>query len=451
VIGAPAAIVESQRQLPLLAEVDVLVVGGGPAGIAAATCAARHGARTLLVERYGFLGGMGTAGGVTNFAGLYGKRGGDTVQLVHGVVDELLERIDHLGGLNAPQDGLQGRIRVRSYDIPAYKCAADQLLLSARVQLLFHAWLSGAARDAAGRLDAAIVETKSGRGAIRARWFVDASGDADLARHAGVPYEVGDGHGDALYPSTMFRVGGVDAERALAAVGSFGAIDTLMRAAADRYRFPREGAVVRPQRNRSEWRINVTQVANAQGRAVDATDAWQLSAGEVEGRRQVIEYLRFLRAEVPGFERAELIDVGTQLGVRETRRVRGAYQLSGEDVLGGARFHDSIGLNAWPIERHTAGRVEWSFARDERNTFNQLPWRMLLPQGVDNLLVAGRCASMEHEGQSAARASGACFVMGQAAGTAAAMMVARDGALDTIVAPLQQALSRDGVDLGVGA
>jgi len=429
----------------------VLVVGGGPAGIAAATCAARHGARTLLVERYGFLGGMGTAGGVTNFAGLYGKRGGDTVQLVHGVVDELLERIDHLGGLNAPQDGLQGRIRVRSYDIPAYKCAADQLLLSARVQLLFHAWLSGAARDAAGRLDAAIVETKSGRGAIRARWFVDASGDADLARHAGVPYEVGDGHGDALYPSTMFRVGGVDAERALAAVGSFGAIDTLMRAAADRYRFPREGAVVRPQRNRSEWRINVTQVANAQGRAVDATDAWQLSAGEVEGRRQVIEYLRFLRAEVPGFERAELIDVGTQLGVRETRRVRGAYQLSGEDVLGGARFHDSIGLNAWPIERHTAGRVEWSFARDERNTFNQLPWRMLLPQGVDNLLVAGRCASMEHEGQSAARASGACFVMGQAAGTAAAMMVARDGALDTIVAPLQQALSRDGVDLGVGA
>lgn len=449
--SSPAAIVESQRQLPLLAEVDVLVVGGGPAGIAAATCAARHGARTLLVERYGFLGGMGTAGGVTNFAGLYGKRGGDTVQLVHGVVDELLERIDHLGGLNAPQDGLQGRIRVRSYDIPAYKCAADQLLLSARVQLLFHAWLSGAARDAAGRLDAAIVETKSGRGAIRARWFVDASGDADLARHAGVPYEVGDGHGDALYPSTMFRVGGVDAERALAAVGSFGAIDTLMRAAADRYRFPREGAVVRPQRNRSEWRINVTQVANAQGRAVDATDAWQLSAGEVEGRRQVIEYLRFLRAEVPGFERAELIDVGTQLGVRETRRVRGAYQLSGEDVLGGARFHDSIGLNAWPIERHTAGRVEWSFARDERNTFNQLPWRMLLPQGVDNLLVAGRCASMEHEGQSAARASGACFVMGQAAGTAAAMMVARDGALDTIVAPLQQALSRDGVDLGVGA
>jgi len=445
-----ATVQEPARRVPLVAEVDVLVVGGGPAGIAAAACAARHGARTLLIERYGFLGGMGTAGGVTNFAGLYGKRDGETVQLVHGVVDELLERIERLGGLNAPQDGLQGRIRVRSYDIPAYKCAADQLLLAAGVRMLLHALLVGALRDEAGELQAAIVETKSGRGAIRASWFVDASGDADLAHHAGVPYALGDGHGDALYPSTMFRVGAVDADRALAAVGSFGAIDALMRAAADRYQFPREGAILRPQRNRSEWRVNVTQVANAQGRAVDATDAWQLSAGELEGRRQVIEYLRFLRAEVPGFERCELIDIGTQLGVRETRRVRGAYQLSGNDVLGSARFDDSIGLNAWPIERHAAGRVEWAFPHDERNAWNQLPWRMLVPQGVRNLLVAGRCASMEHEGQSAARASGACFVMGQAAGTAAALMAVSDVAAHDVARPLQQRLRGDGVDLGLG-
>ena len=263
-----------------------------------------------------------------------------------------------------------------------------------------------------------------------------------------MPYELGDGHGDALYPSTMFRVGGVDAERALAAIGSFGAIDALMRDAADRYDFPREGAIVRPQRNRSEWRVNVTQVANAQGRAVDATDALQLSAGEVEGRRQVIEYLRFLRAEVPGFERAELIDVGTQLGVRETRRVQGAYRLSGDDVLDGARFDDTIGLNAWPIERHAQGRVEWAFPRDANNAFNQLPWRMLMPQQVSNLLVAGRCASMEHEGQSAARASGACFVMGQAAGTAAALMLKQGLASGQVGPALQETLRRDGAELG---
>src|SRR6185503_3900982 len=158
---------EPARRTPLYGEFDVAVAGGGPAGLAAAVCAARHGARTLLIERYGFLGGMGTAGGVTNFAGLYGKRDGETVQLVRGVVDELLERIERLGGLNAPQDGLQGRIRVRSYDIPAYKCAADQLLLAAGVQLLFHAVLVSALRDDTGRIGAALVETKSGRGALR--------------------------------------------------------------------------------------------------------------------------------------------------------------------------------------------------------------------------------------------------------------------------------------------
>ena len=454
-----STVAEPARQTPVYGDFDVLVVGGGPAGLAAAVAAARHGARTLLVERYGFLGGMGTAGGVTNFAGLYGKRGGVMQALVHGVADELLARIDALGGLNLPQDGMQGRIRVRSYDVASYKCAADGLLLGAGVELLFHAWAAGVVmghgRDPGGdpegdpegqsaRIDAVLVETKSGRRAIRARQVIDASGDADIAHFAGVPFTLGDGAGDMLYPSTMFRVSHVDAPRALAAIGEFKAIDALMEQAAGRYDFPRRGAILRPQKNASDWRANVTQLRNKEGRAVDATDARQLSAAEVEGRRQIVEYMRFLRAEVPGFEQADIAEIAAQVGVRETRRVHCAYMLSGEDVLGGARFDDSIGLNAWPVEMHLAGRIDWAFPRDADNSFNQLPWRMLVPQTVSNLLVAGRCAGMEHLGQSAARASGACFVMGQAAGTAAALRVA--GRFS--VPGLQAALRADGAELG---
>lgn len=440
-----AFIDEPARRTTIIAEADVVVLGGGPAGLAAATAAARGGASVLLVERYGFLGGMGTAAGVTNFCGLHANVFGEVRRVVHGIGGELLDRISALGGLREPHLLFGGKTAAQAYDNASYKVAADQLVLESGARLLFHALACGVSMSDERTIDALLVETKSGRGAIRAHYFVDASGDADLAAAAGAPFEKGP---ELLYPSLMFRVNSVDPERAGDAWNSVGTL--MAEAEREGRRFARRSPILRPQKDPREWRVNVTQLANPDGSAVDGTDAWQLSRAECEGRRQVVDFFNFLRERVPGFERAYLLEIAPQVGLRETRRLIGEYQLSEDDVLGCASFDDTIGVNAWPVEAHVAGDVVFTF-QDVPNVrgFNHLPWRMLLPQRIGNLLVVGRCASMTHGGQSAARVSGACFVMGQAAGIALAK-ACRDGRAvrDTDVAALQAALEREGAYLG---
>jgi hypothetical protein len=445
--AVPSYIIEPERKTAVGGEFDVVVLGGGPAGIAAATAAAMHGRTVLLVERYGFLGGMGTAAGVTNFCGLHANVHGEIRQVVHGVADDLLVRIDRLGGLNAPHQVL-GKTFAQAYDTAAYKCAADDMLLSRGVEISFHSFAAGAVLDTPRHIKALLIETKSGRRAILGQVFIDCSGDGDLAAFAGAPFEKGDADGNMLYPTMMFRVNGVDAALAGEA---WRTIPELMKAAEHHgVKFPRKGAIVRPQKHLSEWRVNVTQVKNSQGLAVDATDERQLSAGEIEGRRQALTFFEFLRREAPGFADAYIVDIPPQLGIRETRRIIGNYQLTADDVISCANFSDTIGVNGWPIENHVAGDVVWRWPDIPGSRgFNQLPYRMLSPPGFDNLLVAGRCASMTHEGQSAARVSGPCFVMGQAAGTAAHLSLAGNSSCADIgIDTLQSTLENDGVYLG---
>lgn len=438
---------EPARQTPVFGEYDVVVLGGGPAGMAAAVAAARGGRSTLLVERYGFLGGMGTAAGVTNFCGLHANVHGDIRQVVHGVAGDLLARIERLGGLNTPH-ALFGKTVAQAYDTAAYKIAADDLLLSSGVQLLFHALAAGVVMASPRQVQALLLETKSGRVAVRGRAFIDASGDGDLAAWAGVPCDMGDGAGNMLYPSTMFRLNGIDPQRAGKA---WEVIPQLMLAAQaqGRYQFPRKTPIVRPQKSGIEWRVNLTQLANAEGNAMDGTDARELSAAEVLGRRQIASVAGFLK-EVPGFENSYIVDIAPQVGIRETRRVHGLYQLSEADVLECASFDDTIGVNGWPLELHLKGDVEFRWPKiPESRGFNHLPYRMTVPVGMDNLWVAGRCASMSHEAQSAARVTGACFVMGQAVGTAADLALNGScAAPDVPVATLQARLEAGGAWLG---
>jgi len=445
-----AHLTEPARQTPVFGEYEVVVLGGGPAGIAAALAAARAGRSTICIERYGFCGGAGTAAGLSTFCGLHAVVHGKHEQVVHGIADDILARLAAMDGLNKPHLTVQNQITALAYDISAFKIAADELMAEARVEMLFHAFGTGVIMTDDARIDALLVETKSGRFAIRGRLFIDGSGDGDLAAWAGVPYEVGDGAGNMLYPSTMFRINGVDPARAGRA---WELIPGLMEAAEKKGRkFPRKKPILRPQRNPIEWRANLTQIKNPSGTAVSGIDARELSYGEVEGRRQCWDVFQFIKETTPGFDNAYIVEIAPQLGIRETRRINGEYQLTGEDILGCRDFPDTIGIQGWPVEAHIKGDVKFVFAPPTSRGFNELPYRMIVPQRIDNLLVAGRCASMSHEGQSSARVSGPCFIMGQAAGTAADLALAAGVAPRAIdVRVLQQRLRDAGANLGPSA
>ena len=443
-------VAEPSRQTPIYGDFEVVVVGGGPAGIAAAIAAGRAGRSTICIERYGFCGGAGTAAGLSTFCGLHAVVHGEHRQIVHGIADDILARLERMDGLNKPHLTIQNQILAQAYDISAFKIAADELLAEAKVHVLFHAFATGAVMAGSDRIEAVLVETKSGRFAVRGEIFIDGSGDGDLAAWSGVPYEVGDGTGNMLYPSTMFRINGVDPQKAGRA---WELVPKLMEEAERQGRtFPRKKPIVRPQRNPIEWRANLTQIKNPDGTAVSGIDARELSYGEVEGRRQCWDVFQFIKETTPGFDQAYIVEIAPQIGIRETRRILGDYMLTEADILGCRDFTDTIGVQGWPVEAHIKGDVKFVFAPSESRGFNEIPYRIIVPQRVDNLLVAGRGASMSHEGQSSARVSGPCFIMGQAAGTAAHLALEAGvppRALD--IATLQRRLRIDGANLGPSA
>ena len=439
---------EPARQTPVYGEFDVVVLGGGPAGIAAAISAANNGQKTLLLEAYGFLGGMGTAAGVTNFCGLYANVFGKFERVVRGVADVILDRMQKLDGLSEPHIMFGGKTAAQAYDNASLKIAADQAVVASGAKILFHAHACGVVMKSDKEIAAILIETKSGRQAVIGKVFIDCSGDGDLSAHAGAPFEKGsDGH-EMMYPSTLFRVNNVDPVRAGDAYNHFGRL--MDEAQARGRKFARKTPIIRPQKNPVEWRANVTQLSRADGGPVDGTDAQQLSDAELEGRRQIADFIGFLREAAPGFEQAYILEIAPQVGVRETRRVVGEYQLTKEDVLQCASFDDTIGVNGWMIEEHLAGNINFVFQDIPGSRgYNHLPYRMLLPLKIDNLLVAGRCASMTHMGQSAARVTGGCLVMGQAAGTAAALAnKTQVRPRDVSVPKLQAQLEADGAWLG---
>ncbi len=429
---------EPARSVPVLAEPEVLVVGGGAAGLGAAIAASRAGADTLLMERNGFLGGTLTAVTLGGICGAWRHVGPDQElrPVVGGLWEELRARLLARDALGPPRRSVLVRgVHGQPYDPERLKLVADEMVAAHRVRLLTGAVLAGVACDG-GRIAAAFVETAGGRFAILPRFVVDASGDAEVVARAGGAFRVPP---RVQAPSAMIRMAPVDR-------GAFGALPRaevnarLERAAEAGFALPRTMVAVFPYLAEGEVHVNATRVLRPDGTPFDTTDPWDRAAAEAEGRRQAFLYEAAMRHALPGFGAARIAAIGPVLGVRESRLVEGEAVLTEHAVMAGAAPADRIACCAWPVEDHAPGRATiWRPLPD--GAWYGIPFGCLVPRGFDNLLVAGRCLSAEHAAQASARISLACLAMGEAAGIAAAWGTPFD------VARLQAELRRQGAVL----
>jgi hypothetical protein len=402
---------------------DVLVVGGGSAGCAAAIAAAREGASTLLVEANGFLGGTGAAV-LDTFYGFYAP--GGEARVVEGIGWELCERLLS-SGQAFERPNTYGAGTGVTYEPEALKFAWDQLVGEAGARVLHHARLIAVVGDER-RVSGVIVETKAGPRRISATSFVDTTGDGELAWRAGASVDRPDEENRVQPLTATFRLGGVDVERT-----STQELHRLMAEAGEsgRYELPRREGSSHRTVLAGVVHTNLTRVLG-----VDATQPWQLSDAEQEGRRQVQEYVRFLVEQVPGYENSYLLGTSVWIGVRETRRLHGRYVLTREDVLAARDFDDAIARCGAPVEDHAGGESTiWEYVGSDglpSGLTYGIPFGCLCPADLDNVLVAGRCLSATHDAHASVRSMAQCMAMGQAAGTAAAMGTA-DGADPTAV------------------
>ncbi|HYX02850.1 MAG TPA: FAD-dependent oxidoreductase [Reyranella sp.] len=418
---------------------DVLAAGGGMAGSVAAIAAARQGARTVLFERHGFLGGAATAGAVGQFVGWETRAGR---RVIAGIAEEIVERLQAMGGSSGHGHFIMStghRMDRVEYDTEILKVALDEMANEAGVKVLLHGQLAQVSRR--GRaIGSVTLLTKGGLLDVRARLFVDSSGDLDLMARAGASFLALD-EGESLQPATMmFRLGPID----------FGAFDGMgaKTKAALAARGVAEGALPRAALHCSHvpgtddgW-FNVTRIT------IDASDPFALSDGEREGRRQALAAARFIVDNVPGCSRARLIAFAPQLGIRETRRIAGLATLTADHLRQGAEFIDTMALGAYPIDVHHGGDASITFEELGPDHVYALPYRIAVPQGLDNALVAGRGLSATHEAHGAIRVMPTAMAVAQAVGTAAALLAASNqpaGALDP--ATLREKLRADGAIL----
>lgn len=448
------------REIDVESPTDVLVIGSGPSGLAAAVAAAREGMTVRLVEQYGYLGGNLTGALVgpcmTSFS-LDGK-----TQLIRGIFDEFVRTMESLGGAVHPSHTVggspfagfmtYGHEAVTPFDPEVAKRVALEMALDAGVELMLHSMMVDSVVEN-GRVAGAVVAHKGGMSFLPATVTVDASGDGDVAARAGAEFRYGRESDGTVQPMTLFfRVRDVDDE----AVAAYQAehpeerfpFESLVEKAHrdGAYSLPRRGVQLFKTIEPGVWRVNTTRVTG-----VDGTDVHDLTRAEVEARRQVLDLLDFFRAELPGMGSSRLLDTAATIGVRETRRIVGTYEITLDDLVQARAFEDVVAVAGYPVDIHSPTSKDGPFDDDIPTTANvyEIPYGALVPAEVDGLLVAGRCISGTHEALAAIRVMPPAFALGQAAGTAAAQ-AARGGIAprDVDVRALQERLLEAGAYLG---
>jgi hypothetical protein len=434
---------EPARDLPVIAEADVVVLGGGPSGVCAAAAAARAGRRTVLIERHGCMGGMSTVGWVNRLHTLYGTD--RKTKIIGGLPEEFIRRLQRLRATrNLAADGETG-----DWDIcgETAKFVYDDMVISSGVRLMLHTWLAGAIVDGR-RVTAALVESKSGRGAVAGRVFIDATGDADLVRRTGAATTIGNPEGKCQAPTLVFRVGG----RADGAVGLGTVQQELFKEPMD-YNGERYPCFL--WGSRGVWNPSEQMMAGTRVLGVNAARQEDFTRGEVEARYQLRWILGRLKG-LKGYEKSHLVDMGAQLGIRETHRIVPELVLTREHLLEGTIFGDTIAQGTYPVDIHspdspgihfeyldgtfrrqnpdgtwTGGRWDGEFpagARPRKTLCWRVPYKALVPRDLDNVLAAGRCIGADHMAAGAVRVMINCMQFGQAAGMAAALMTASPAA-----------------------
>jgi hypothetical protein len=467
-------VVEPTRTLPIFAEVDVLVAGGGSAGWYAAVAAARNGAKTLLIERHGSLGGTVTNAMVQPFMNFHSPLG---EAVVGGVWQEMLDKMIFLNGSVGPLPAGRGKApwgkkpTLTPFDPEVLRFVAQELVLESGAKLLLHTMIVDAVMEG-DQLRGVVIENKTGRQVVLAKCVVDATGDADVAAFAGAPFMFGREEDNLTMPMSLYiKMRNVDykamgdyvlahpeefrwwsfpdvdpsfpdeMEKAPVSCSGFLSIVRAGRESGSLL-LGRETINILPCPRKGEVVLNCTRIGH-----LDPTSGADLTTAEIEARRQAMSVISWVPGNLPGFKGAELVSIAPSIGVRESRRIIGEYVLQLDDVIKGRKFEDAIARSAYNVDIHNPhnDKSTWYEIEDAYD----IPYRCLVPKKVENLLVAGRCISTTHEASGSTRMTPHVAATGEAAGTAAALAV-REGVCprDLSLSSLRRQLISQNVNLG---